>query len=85
VTEKPDILLGAMADQSLQTRATLKKLVEHKLVNIIDSAYYIAEDKTNIGINQDQAVTWLQDNAKNGNTILLLKQKLQEARKQAKK
>jgi hypothetical protein len=85
VTEKPDILLGAMADASLQTRATLKKLVEHNLVNIIDSAYYLVEDKTNIGTNQDQAVTWLQDNAKNGNTIILLKQKLQEARKQAKK
>jgi hypothetical protein len=78
-------LLGAMADASLQTRATLKKLVEHNLVNIIDSAYYLVEDKTNIGTNQDQAVTWLQDNAKNGNTIILLKQKLQEARKQAKK
>lgn len=81
VQENPSILLEAMKDSSIQTRAILRKMVEHKLVSIIDSAYYITDDKRNIGFDEDQAIAWLQDTEKNGNTITLLKQKLQEARK----
>lgn len=84
VNENPEVLLAAMEDSSLQTRAILRKMVEFKLVSIIDSAYYITDDKKNIGYDEDQAIAWLQDTEKNGNTITLLKQKLQEARKLAK-
>lgn len=85
VQENPGLLLSAMQDESLQTRAILRKMVEFKLIDIIDSAYYIADDKKNIGNNEDQAIAWLQDTTKNGNTVTLLKQKLQEARKGASK
>jgi hypothetical protein len=83
VIENPEIMLTAMADDSLIKRTTLRAMVSYGVVVVIDSAYYTKE-KVKIGNNENEAVTWLSDTEKNGNTTSLLVGLLQEAKKKNK-
>ena len=85
VQKNPEIILTAMKDESLLKRATIRSMVEYKILVILDSAYYIASDKTKIGSNEDETIIWFSDSEKNGNTITLLLGLLQEAKKKLKR
>jgi len=85
VQKDPETLLKAMKDESLIKRATIRSMVEYKILVILDSAYYIASDKTKIGSSEDEAIIWVSDSDKNGNTVTLLLGLLQEAKKKLKR
>lgn len=85
VQKDPETLLKAMKDDSLIKRATIRSMVEYKILVVLDSAYYIASDKTKIGNNEDEAIIWISDSDKNGNTVSLLLGLLQEAKKKLKR
>jgi hypothetical protein len=73
--------IGTVADKQLEIKGFIKKLVATGILKTVGTRYMFTDTSAIIGNDLEETVLELQDEAKNSETIIVLKAKLQDAMK----